>query len=142
MAARPVDSSPSNILPQFLLHVLVVDVLTSSLSHQSVSATDTLRAATLTGRRGGSLANAAEAFVTVCTTRRAVSVRTASRASTEILSDRTQPPTPANVRHTPTRGGYVVANTLLRRISQNSIRISCLGKAFAKQTGCVEQAVK
>lgn len=80
--------------------VLVADVLISSCSHQSVSVTDTLRAAVLTGRRGVRLASAAEAFVTVCTTLKDVSVRNAKLASTETPRDHRQPPTPANVRYT------------------------------------------
>ncbi|TMS02703.1 Netrin-4 [Larimichthys crocea] len=80
------------------------DVSISSLSHQSASVTDTLRAATLIGRRGVSLASKAAACATVCTTLKDVSVRDAKPASTETPSVRRPPLTPANVRydHTPT----------------------------------------
>ena len=87
---------------QFLQPVLVADVLISSFKHQSVSVTDTLRAASLIGRRGVSLASVVEACVTVCTTPKGRSVRDARRASTETPRDRTLPPTPANVRYTHT----------------------------------------
>lgn len=72
------------------------------LSLQSASVTDTLRAAILIGRRGASRASAAEACATVSTTPKDASVRNVKPASTETLSDRRPPPTPANVRFTNT----------------------------------------
>lgn len=66
-------------------------------SHQSASVTDTLRTAALIGQRGESLASEAEASAIVCTTLKGDSVRNASQAFTEIPTDRTPPPTPANV---------------------------------------------
>lgn len=62
----------------------------------SASVTDTLRTAALIGQRGESLASEAEASAIVCTTPKGDSVRNASQAFTEIPTDRTPPPTPAN----------------------------------------------
>lgn len=84
------------------LLIFVADVFISSLSLQSASVTDTLRAAILIGRRGASRASAAEACATVSTTPKDASVRNVKPASTETLSDRRAPPTPANVRFTNT----------------------------------------
>lgn len=90
------------------LLVFVADVFISSLSLQSASVTDTLRAAILIGRRGASRASAAEACATVSTTLKDASVRNVKPASTETLSDRRAPPTPANVRFTNTE--YILVN--------------------------------
>lgn len=63
---------------------------------KSVNAMDMPKAATLTGHPGESLASVVEVCVTVCTTQRAVNVRSARLASTEIPNDLTLLLTPAN----------------------------------------------
>lgn len=72
---------------------------------QSVNAMDMPKAATLTGHPGEILASVVEVCVTVCTTPRAVNVRSARLASTEIPNDLTLLLTPANVRHSLTPHG-------------------------------------